>query len=149
MAIDIALTKSSGYYDISFTDGDFTLTEGFDTALQISLFCERRAAPSEMPAPQLRRGWWGNLLNDVAGFEIGSKLWLLSQARATEDVLNDAINYVEQCLSWLIEDTYLTNIVVTGALHEAGITLNIELLRDQDIVASDSFDLWELTGTRA
>lgn len=145
-AVDIALDKSKGYYDMSFTGGDFTLTDGFDTALLMSLFCERRASESEIPAPELRRGWWGNLLSDFIRFEIGSKLWLLAQARATENTLNDAINYTQQCLEWFIEDGHLDDIEVTGSLDNDAIKLNIKLMRDQDIVLSDSYDLWDLTG---
>lgn len=145
-SVDIALDKSKGYYDISFTNGDFTLTDGFDTSLIMSLFCERRAAASEVPAPELRRGWWGNLLNEVIGFEIGSKLWLLYQERNTQDVLNNAINYVQECLQWFIDDDYLDNVNVTGERKEESISINIELLRNQNIVYSKSFDLWQLTG---
>ena len=50
MKLDIALSLvNNDYYDISFTEGDYTTTEGLDTALLMSVFSEKRADFSEIP----------------------------------------------------------------------------------------------------
>lgn len=133
-------------YDISFANGDFELVDNFDTAIDMSLFCERRADRSEVPTPERRRGWWGNELSRVAGFQIGSKLWLLAQARRTQETLNKAISYAQESLQWLIEDNLAEQVVVTGEyLDDVGIRLYITIYRSQSIVESRYYDLWTET----
>jgi phage gp46-like protein len=145
--IDIALKKNkNGIYDISIENGDLLGVDSFNTALQISLFSDQRADASEQPVNYLRRGFWGDILNDVVGFEIGSKLWQLSQTRATQLVANKAETIVREALAWLIEDGHLSNVLVTSELESDNITINIVLVRYNNIVESKSFKLWENTG---
>lgn len=147
MKIDIELTlNNQNIYDIDFTNGDFSMTEGFDTALIMSVFCEKRANNSEVPAPQFQRGWWGNLYNDVINYEQGSKIWLLYQARLTQDNLNRAIAYLQDCLQWLIDDEFADRISCDGDFVLNGISLFGKIYRNQDIVGSFSYELWQGTG---
>jgi phage gp46-like protein len=73
------------------------------TAILISLFTDRRAAPDDAIPDGSRdpRGWWGDLGRSVP---IGSRLWLLDRSKATTDVLNRAHDYVVEALQWLITD---------------------------------------------
>ena len=116
MSVDLKLTKDSeGTYDINFqANGDFELEEGFDTAILMSLFQNKRLAESEQPIPQYRGGWWGNLLNDDENYQIGSKLWALD-GRRTQNTLNQAIDFARDCLQWFIDDGLLKDIEVKGA----------------------------------
>ena len=58
-------------FDIALAeDGDLLTVNSFDTALKMSLFCERRASAAEEGVPELRRGWIGNEANDVSNFEM-------------------------------------------------------------------------------
>lgn len=144
--IDLKLTKTSaGYYDISFTDGDFTLTDSFETAILMSLLCEVRADASEVPAPEHRRGWWGNEVATVPNYQIGSKLWLLEQARNNQNTLNLAVNYVKNSLQWLEDDGYIKKIEVNGLQSISDITVEIKLIRSQDRVDTLYFNLWDNT----
>ena len=90
------------YYDLVIgDDGDFVKLDSFDTALQISLIgSDRRASATEEPIPQKRRGWIGNQYQPV---EYGSKLWLLYQARLTNETVNRARTYCQQALQWLVD----------------------------------------------
>ena len=97
------------------------------------------------PAPELQRGWWGNLFNDVLNYQIGSKIWLLYQARKTQDTLNRAITYVNDGLTWLVEDGYIDRANVSGEFSLKGISLTITLYRSQNIVASFTYELWQAT----
>lgn len=144
---DVALSKTAdGYYDISIgEDGDVVKTDSFDTALLLSIFCERRADASEVPEPQRRRGWIGNLFGAV---EYGSKLWLLYQARLTVNNVNRARGYLEQALSWLVDFGYLRRVVVQTRrdLDTGSLIADIQLQRFDDKIDERSYTLWDNTG---
>ncbi len=147
---DLKISKpfNKPYYDIALaSDGDFELVEGLSTAIQMSFFGEPRANESESPSPEQRRGWWGNELNRNEGYEIGSKLWLLHQARNTQETLNFAINYVRQGFAWFIEDELAKNVEVTATrvLEDNNIDMNISIFRSNDEILSARFQLWERT----
>jgi len=145
--VDVLLQKTSaGYYDLGFDNGDLYSTDGFTSALLMSIFCERRAKPSEVAPPEKRRGWWGNAFLGFADFEMGSKLWLLSQARADQNSLNNSITYVNNALKWLIDDKYVDKVIV-GAEYDSQnrLLLAIQLLIGQDIVLNKGFRLWQNT----
>lgn len=146
--IDIALDKNEdGIFDISFADdGDLTTTEGFDTALKMSIFCERRADASEIPTARLRRGWIGNILSDVPDFEIGSKRWLFDQARMEDDTVNGITDAVRDSLTWLVEDGFLDNITASSTFNGTTIDTEVNLFRDSSRVDKQFFDTWRATG---
>lgn len=127
-AVDIALARQDdGSYDISLDgNGDLAQTADIDTAIYMSLLTDKRAAASEVPLPQNRRGWWGNIFNTDPDYEIGSKLWLLEQSRGTQDTLNKAQQYVVDCLQWLITDKYVKGIAVNAELVANGIQVNVK-----------------------
>jgi len=144
--IDVALTQDTtdGTFDLSIVAGDFVSTNGFDTALPMSLWCERMADESEVLPIDLRRGWWGNLL-DADGFEIGSKLWLLDQRRRNQSTLNAAVDYVRDGLQWLVDDGHLVSIDVSAQFISEGISITITLYRSNGATDRRSFVLWENT----
>lgn len=144
--IDIAVRKTGDLFDIDFVDGDLAGANSFDTAINITIYEERRADESEQPINYLRRGWWGNLLNDNEGFEIGSKLWEFYQSRATQNVNNKVQTFLQEAFSWFVEDGYATNVLVESELRDNNIVPTITILRSQNVVDSRSFKLWENTG---
>lgn len=149
--IDLALAKDTqGTFDISFgANGDFTLVDGFDTSIQMSILCERRADPSEVPDAIRRRGWIGNVLSDTPGFEIGSKLWLYEQSRLTNDTLNGVKDAAIQATQWLIDDSLAKNIEasIAGSTGAGKIDLKMTIEFSSGQVEQRFFDLWENTGT--
>jgi phage gp46-like protein len=145
--VDVKFDSTKGYFDIYWTNGDFGKIKGFDTAIKMSLMCERRASSSEISVPQLQRGWLGNLSNSIKNFEIGSKLWLLQQARATTNTLNKAITYASEALRWMIDDQLCTNINVTGVLNNSDIILNIQMIEGKNTIGSYTYSLWQNTFT--
>ena len=142
---DILLNTDKGYYDISFTNGDFTMTKGMETALLMSVFGEKRAAPSEVPVPELRRGWWGNTVLGYDDYEIGSKLWLLMQARKNNQTLNLAKTYTYDCLQWLIQDQLANRIEVIDNFINSALLLKVVIYKGQSIVISNAYTLWNNT----
>lgn len=145
---DAVLTKgASGVYDFSLdASGDILTSESFDTAILYSLFGERRASAAEVPLPQYRRGWIGN----AGGFENGSKLWLLTQARLTRTNMNRIEDEAKKALQWLVDDGHATSIDGVSAYLSSGrLYLDVTIRRSRDKVFSNSYDAWELTGRAA
>jgi len=127
--VDFKLFKVGNRYDIGITEeGDIATVNSFDTALLMSVLCERRADESEIQNPLYRRGYWGNELSDIEGFEIGSKLWLLQYAIKDNITLSKAKDYSYNGTEWFIEDNYLTAINVNTFYDESS-ALNIKLFR--------------------
>lgn len=146
--LKVRVRKNQSFYDINFQEsGDFELVEGFDTSIQMSFFGEVRADPTEMIPPELRRGWWGNELSRVDGYEVGNKLWLLHQARNTQETLNLAVNYVRQGFQWYIDDGLAKRVEVSGErdLENDNINITITIFRSNDEITSEQFQLWNKT----
>jgi phage gp46-like protein len=141
--VDVKIIEDDeGVFDIDLDEnGDLLIDEGFGTTLRLSIYGKRRATEAEVPVPEYRGGWIGNLLSEIPGFEAGSKLWLLKQARLTPETASTAKSYIEEALEWLVEDGLAKSIEVSvdasnGTL-EALITIDGEPFY---------FDLWNQTG---
>ena len=142
--IDIKLTQNpdTKIWDISLdANGDLEKDFGFGTTLGLSIFEKRRADDGEVPAPQNKEGWIGNILSEVPGYERGSKLWLLQQSRLSDDIAPRAKNAIEDALDWLIEDGLAKEIEVT-VQTPSNSALNTEVNVDGD---SFYFDTWNNT----
>jgi phage gp46-like protein len=134
-----------GYYDLVISNGTFETISGFESAILMSLLPERRADSSEISQPQKRRGWIGNEMNDLVNSEIGSKLWLLAQARLTQDSVNKAVDFARLGLQWFIDDGYTERIDVTGQIKNNSIILTIIFINENDIITKIGFDIWRQT----
>ena len=130
MAIDLKFKQDSdGYYDIDFANGDFELTNGLDTALYLSVFAEKRASPSQVSEPSLRRGHFTNEFSDVEGYQVGSLFWLYTeQAKNTASNMTLLEGAVLEGLRWMIEDKIISKTIVSGTRSNVSITLDIELI---------------------
>ncbi len=73
-------------------------------AVIISLFTWRRAnGDDELPASK-KYGWWGDSYAQLPNDRIGSRLWLLSRSKMTNDTVARAQEYATEALQWLIDD---------------------------------------------
>lgn len=142
--LKISLTDK-GYYDLPISGGDFESTSGFESAILMSLLTDARADGAEMSPPQKRRGWIGNEMGDIEGLNTGSKLWLLSQARLTQDTVNKAVDFARTALQWFIDDDYSDRISVSGVIKNNGLILTIILYDKNDIIAKLGYDIWRQT----
>jgi len=142
------LKDEDDVWDICFDEnGDFLNEDSFDTDIEMSLFTDTRAESSQISNPVRRRGWLGDEFSTLVGFKIGSLLWLLEQARNTIATQNDAISYVEDCLSWLRQKGYVDLIQVTASrnLIDNALVVTAKIFVENDNVKSFTFDLFELS----
>jgi phage gp46-like protein len=145
MAIDIKLNSDAGYFDFSITSGDFTTTSGLDSALLMSMFVNKRADFSEVAAVGKQQGWWGNTIGGYANYEIGSKLWLLYQAKHTNNTLNLAKTYTYDGLSWFLADQLADRIVVADSFTNNNLLINVDIYKSQNKISSTAYTLWANT----
>jgi len=129
-------------YDFQIdSDGDIKTKDSFETALLMSLFCERRALASEVPDSHRRRGWIGN----SPDFENGSKLWLYEQARVTRTTLTAIETAVYNGLQWMVDDKLAVNLEVTAELKNSNITITAIIERPNSKVERRYYELWNNT----
>lgn len=106
--MDIGLFWNSdlGAADLAVSANDLASDEGLETAVWLSLFTDRRAEDGDVlpDAETDRRGWWGDAFPVVEGDRFGSRLWLLSRSKQTQEVLDTAPELAREALQWLIDD---------------------------------------------
>jgi phage gp46-like protein len=135
-----------GEFDLSLdSDGDFSTVSGYETAIQMSILCERRANADQVKKPSLRRGWLGNEDSSVSGFEIGSLIWLYYQQRLTSDVASGIEVAARDGLNWFLEDNLVEDIKVITNITKDTISLNVDFSIDNAPVETYNFVLWERT----
>jgi phage gp46-like protein len=103
-----------------------------ETAVLLSLLTDASALPDDV-LPDLsgdRRGWWGNWQrpDDVV---LGSRLWLLTRAKSTEETRQAAEGYAEEALAWLVTDGVAGQVTVAAAYLDSppsilGLTIQID-----------------------
>ena len=115
---DIALRwdDEQGCFDIDLDGTDLRAEEGLQTAVILSLFCDRRAlSDDELPTDETdRRGWWGDaLLAD--GDRIGSRRWLVWPGQKQLAAIASRVEtYDAEALAWLRADQVVSRIEVSA-----------------------------------
>ena len=145
--LDIKLIKDErNNFDIGIgSDGDLLATDGFDTSILLSLGTDARASESEVQDSIKRRGYVGDEFFDNENFNHGSKLWLLEQARVTNDTRNSAVNYAELALQWFVDENYLDSVTASGLLSPTQITISIKGITREGNTESFSYQVWNNT----
>lgn len=96
------------------------LDDTLRTAIVLSLFSDARAGDDDpVPAGAPRRGWVGDefmppTVATAAGDPWGSRLWLVSAGKRTDDLLDRARWAAEDALAWLMRDGVAERVVVTS-----------------------------------
>lgn len=100
--------------DIAAENFDLQTDEGLQTAILVSLFTDLRvSADEELPAGEVnRRGWWGDVLPEIDGDKIGSRLWLLTREKRLPEVIARANEYAREALQWLVDDKVASRVDV-------------------------------------
>lgn len=128
MPSDVKLFQKAYGWDIDFENGDIALTDGLDTALYMSIFCEARATADEVADVLQRRGHFSNTFNNVEGREVGSKVWLYT-AKVTNTEQNAELikGACKDGLQWLIDDNIVKSFNVQVTRTNSKIQIDIEL----------------------
>lgn len=142
-AFDLALASdqrsTSGY-----TSTGFTADAALESAIVISLFCDRQANIDDpLPGGAVHRyGWWADAHARVDGDLIGSRLWLVSREKVQASVLLRAREYAREALQWLIDDGIARSVDVVASVARADVlVLDITIARRE----TGTFrKLWEL-----
>tara|TARA_R110002074_G_scaffold386474_1_gene568194 strand:- start:10395 stop:12482 length:2088 start_codon:yes stop_codon:yes gene_type:complete len=144
---DIKLARdSNGSYDLAIADdGDIAWVEGYETAIQMSVLCERRASADVVSLPSMRRGWLGNEDGEIAGFEIGSLIWLYYQQRLTSNTRNGIEVAATDALRWFLDENLVENITTSAVIAKDSITLDVSFSVTNAPVETRNFVLWERT----
>ena len=141
MDLLIEYNKELGFWDISVQNGELATTESIETAVLLSLGTDKKVSLEELPAEHTdQRGWWGDML--MVNHELGSKLWLLKREKITESVLENAKNYAEEALIWLVTDGVVKSIdarAVLGEYNNIDILIAIKLLNSSTFNTQYSF----------
>lgn len=125
MAIDFKLKKRQNNWDLDIENGDFARTDSLDTAVYMSILCERRA--TTLSEPTLSRGHFSNQFNQVAGFEIGSLFWLYTnQAKNINTSLIEGA--IKDGLRWFIDDEIISKANVKATKKDTTVDLEINLI---------------------
>lgn len=115
---DIALLFEQGqpFADIQISPPSLEVDKDLQSAVVISLFCNRLAQSGDKIDGDNRHGWWGDSYATVNGSLIGSRLWLLKRSVATQETANLAKQYCLEALQWLVEDQVADSIQVETAI---------------------------------
>jgi phage gp46-like protein len=156
--MDIALQWSNETWqaDLVLTGGQLLVDNTLQTSVIISLFTDRRAEPDDVlpdedpnhPGGGDPRGWWGDwymgqmLAQQQAvpgtanppAFRLGSRFWLLSRSKETQDALSKAQQYGQECLQWLLDYGIASSVTVTSSiLREGWLGVTAEIARGRTV----------------
>jgi phage gp46-like protein len=155
---DIALTwnAAEGRADLALAGGDLLLDQGLRTAVIISLFTDGLARGDDDLATAIggngedRRGWWGDLpVGGETPRRIGSRLWLLRRAKATEGTRLRAVTMIREALAWMLQDGVVDRIEVEAVLAGTPPDRLLVTLTLRRGAVSDRFDLpWAIELSR-
>jgi phage gp46-like protein len=128
--------------DWVFEAPDLVNDEGLETAVVLSLFTDALAAEDDV-LPSLteddRRGWWAA--------PWGSKLWLLTREKWTDDVRLRAEFYTREALNWMMQDGVADDIQVEARLMKIGeVAVAVAIYKNGRLLFAKPFGLlWQAT----
>jgi phage gp46-like protein len=121
--MDIKLNQNKGYWDLDIENGDLAKTDSLDTAVFMSVFCEKR---SNLVEPTLARGHFTN--DFYNGYQVGSLLWFYTeQAKNTNSNLFQIETAVNEGLKWLVDDNIITNTKTKATKKNSEVNIEVEL----------------------
>lgn len=133
-------------FDLKLLNNDLSLDKGLQSLVLVSLFTNARVTREELSEGlDSQQGWWGDVIENDLQRNIGSKLWLLTREKATEEVLELARQYCLDALAWFIEDG-IAESVSCETSYDANKNMIIEIKLNRPQKADQEFKfkyLWE------
>jgi phage gp46-like protein len=93
----------------------------------------------------MRRGWLGNEDGEIAGFEIGSLIWLYYQQRLTSNTRNGIEVAATDALRWFLDENLVENITAITVITKDKISLDVDFSVTNAPVETSNFVLWQRT----
>lgn len=120
MDIGLSYDAEAKCFDLAIVDGDLAGDTTLETAVLLSLYTDRRALGEDVlpDGGQDRRGWWCDAYSDRPA---GSRLWLISREKETDQVLRKAEQYANEALAWVIEDGIASSVDVEAVHVRRGV----------------------------
>ena len=128
----VSFDTDTGFGDLVYASGHLVDSgSDLETAALLSLLCDAPAQDGDaLPAGTPRRGFWADIF-DATGERIGSRLWLLEGAEATEQTAQRAKAYAAEALQWMIRDRHVLSIAYATQVGDEAVELSVVLtLRD-------------------
>jgi phage gp46-like protein len=124
--------------DLMVNNQGIVLETTLQSVILISLLSDGRANSDDLPDDRGsgnlwsvdRRGWCGDsILTDQNRQKIGSRLWLLSRAKKSEETRRKAIEYAHQSLQWLLDKGHILSLDIQAAWQDGSgyLLLNIDV----------------------
>jgi phage gp46-like protein len=115
MDLSLRFSPSRSYFDLSLDvlKDDLLASDSLETAVVLSLLCDRTAGESDMTAGDDRRGWWADAFAQNQNDKFGSRLWLLAREKRMPETVLRARSYIIEALQWLIDDGLATGVDAT------------------------------------
>jgi phage gp46-like protein len=142
--------KDKNHSDVQIVGGDFLLSDELQTAVELSIFSDRRASTDEAQRMQLgqdrlsRRGYWANGFRKV---EQGSGLWLLQREKRTQETLSKAKTFCEEALGWMTRGGIAQSVTVDTSFSGSALIINIQLIKPDGQSSGFKFDFaWDGLG---
>jgi phage gp46-like protein len=128
---DIGMFIIDNCVQLKLENGDIAGDDGLETAVLISLFSDQRVSEADVEVDgESRRGWWGDVLADVEGDQIGSKLWLLSRSKIIQSIIPQVETSCTNALQWLLDDGVAASISVEASLVEnSGVLIQLSITK--------------------
>ena len=146
MDIRLAYSADSQEIDIVPNGPDLAMDHTLETAVLISLFSNRRAESDDiLPDPTMdRQGWWGDEFSSVDGDLTGSRFWLLTAAKQTQETLLKYEEYAQEALQWMLDDSVASDIQIQAEYQRQNVlALAIQIYRGSQVSQQYQF-LWDL-----
>jgi phage gp46-like protein len=140
---DLTLTwnPATGTADINMVGPSLQLGNDLETAILVSLWSEQTADPGDILPVNTNndpRGWWADAYN--APDQIGSKLWQIFNRIRNQQTLNDAQDFAQKALQWLIDDGVASAVSVAPSFYgSAGIGLVTTITQPNGTVTQFSY----------
>lgn len=127
--MDFKLERTTHGFDLALTETDLAIERGIDSLVIASLGFERRLVDSdEAPGERFYRG--GSVLDHYMGRALGSRLWLLRNAKVTDETIRAARDYAKEALEWMVEEDHASNVSAQAERHgRRGILIGIVIDR--------------------
>lgn len=123
----------------------YETVEGFETAIDVSIYTDARAPENRVNEASRRRGYVGDITTADINRVLGSILWTYEQSRITQEVLNEIGVAVEQAFVWMIDIKAILGVTArTTQLNSRSSEIVLEF-RDRDNTIKRYKRLWRLT----